>query len=234
MMSQESSMQPPCTQPPDIQPPRIAVWLVGLFASDKEAESIPGDLLEEFSHLASQSGVAAARGWYWRQTVKTIAHLFGAGFRGAPWPITAAMVGGFLLHGFLHGLPDKVLSAVTDKYLTFWSTHLQAYKCVLSGMAITHLILSMFVGCMVALAVKGREMVATMTLALVFCAMTGAALVVEIFGRSYLGPYAYGEIAWLLRSCADPLAMVVGGVIVRTLLARNRGTSPKRLGMTGV
>ena len=59
------------------QPPRIAVWLVGLFTPDQEAESIPGDLLEEFSHLASNSGVPFARRWYWRQIAKTIAHLFG-------------------------------------------------------------------------------------------------------------------------------------------------------------
>ncbi len=56
-----------------VQPPRIAVWLVDLFTPDKQAESIPGDLLEEFSDLASKSGVAFARRWYWRHSVKTIA-----------------------------------------------------------------------------------------------------------------------------------------------------------------
>jgi hypothetical protein len=215
MMSQVST-----TQPPSMQPPRIAVWLVGLFTSDKEVEAVPGDLLEEFSHLAAESGVVVARRWYWRQTAKTITHLAGAAFRGAPWLMAAVLVGGFLVHGFLHGLPDKVLSAVIGRYLAFWSTHKQPLKLLLSGNAITHLILSMFVGCMVALAAKGREMVATMTLGLVFCAMTGAALVVEIFGRSYLGPYAYGDVTWMLWSCADPLAVVVGGVIVRTQRSR--------------
>ena len=58
-----------------VQPPRIAVWLVNLFTPAKETESIPGDLLEEFSQLASKSGVTVARSWYWRQTAKTIAHL---------------------------------------------------------------------------------------------------------------------------------------------------------------
>jgi hypothetical protein len=46
-----------------VQPPRIAVWLVNLFTPAEEAESILGDLLEEFSHLASKSGVAFARSW---------------------------------------------------------------------------------------------------------------------------------------------------------------------------
>jgi hypothetical protein len=226
MMSQESS-----TQPPSMQPPRIAVWLIGLFTSDKEAEAVPGDLLEEFSHLAAESGSVIARRWYWRQTAKTITHLAGAAFRSAPWLMAAVIVGGFWLHGFLHGLPDKVLSVVTDRYLAYWSSHLQVYKWVLSGMAITHLLLSMFVGCMVALATKGREMVATMTLALVFCAMVGAALVVESMGRNG-GAYAYRDVSWMLWSCADPLALVIGGVMVRARRSRNRDSSRARLGTT--
>jgi hypothetical protein len=64
-----------------VQPPRLAVWLVNLFTRAEEAESILGDLLEEYFQLASKSGVALARSWYWRQTVKTIAQLAGTGFR---------------------------------------------------------------------------------------------------------------------------------------------------------
>jgi hypothetical protein len=41
-------------------------------------------MLEEFTALASTSGFAAARHWYWRQSVKTIAHLIGSEFRVAP------------------------------------------------------------------------------------------------------------------------------------------------------
>ena len=48
----------------------------------------------------------------------------------------------------------------------FWAT---------DGMLIAHLILSMLVGCIVAFATKGREMVATMTLGLVLSAMVGVA-----------------------------------------------------------
>ena len=84
------------TSPADFrQPPRIAVWLVNLFTPAEEAESILGDLLEEFSHLASKSGVAVARRWYWRQTVKTITHLVDSGFCVAPWSTTAVVVGDF-------------------------------------------------------------------------------------------------------------------------------------------
>ena len=45
-----------------VRPPRMAVWLVDLFTPNKQSESIPGDLLEEFSELASKSGVASAAG----------------------------------------------------------------------------------------------------------------------------------------------------------------------------
>jgi hypothetical protein len=229
MMSQPSSS----TQVPSIQPPRIAAWLVGLFTSDQEAESIPGDLLEEFSHFASKSGVALARRWYWRQTAKTIAHLAGSAFYSAPWLMAAVVVGGFWLHRFVSGLPGKALSAVTDKYLAFWSAHFQAYLWVLNGMGIAHLMGSFLVGCMVAVVAKGREMVATVALALVYCAMIGASMVwAATHGRM-------DAVGWMLGACADPLAIVVGGVIVRTRRSRNvdsqeQAPSPKRLGMTGV
>jgi hypothetical protein len=233
-----SSTQPPNIPPqsvrtPSTQPPRVAAWLVGLFTSDQEAESIPGDLLEEFSHAASKSGVAAARRWYWRQTAKTITHLAGAAFYSAPWLMAAVVVGGFWLHRFVSSLPDKALSAVTDKYLTFWSAHFQAYLWVLNGMGIAHLMGSLLVGCTVALVAKGREMVATVTLALVYCAMIGASMV----WAATNGPL--DAVGWMLWACADPFAIVVGGVIVRTRRSRNvdsqeQESSPKRLGMTGV
>jgi hypothetical protein len=195
-------------QPHFVQPPRIATWLVDLFTLPEE-ESILGDIVEEFSQLALRSGVPFARRWYWRQTVKTIAHLFGTGFRVAPWSTAAAVVGGFLLLRFASGLPDKVLSVITDRYLAFWSTHFQAYMWVLKGMVIGHLMASLFVGCMVALVAKGKEMVATMTLALVLCTLIGAALV-------WVATHLPIDVAWMLWSCADPLAIVVGGAIVRT------------------
>src|ERR1700691_3790475 len=105
------------------EPPRIATWLVNLFNTGEEAESMLGDLREEYSHLALRSGIPYARRWYWWQTRKTVAHLFGSGFREAPWSTTAEVVAGFLLLKFVTGLPDKLLSAVTDRYLMFWSAH---------------------------------------------------------------------------------------------------------------
>jgi hypothetical protein len=204
-----------------IQPPRIAVWLVGLFTPDQDAESIPGDLLEEFSHLASTSGVPFARRWYWRQTVKTIAHLFGTGFRVAPWSTVAAVAGGYLLGSFVHRLPDMVLSAVTDRYLGYWSNHFKAYMFwATDGMWAAQLIVSLFVGCMVALAARGREIVATMTLGVVLYTMLGIGYLAGVAKHYPMAP----ALSWMLFQCSGTFAMMVGGVIVRTSrsAARNR------------
>jgi hypothetical protein len=195
-----------------IQPPRIASWFLNLFTLPDEEESILGDLLEEFSLLASKSGVTFARSWYWRQAVKTIAHLFATAFRVAPWSTTAAVVGGFLLHMVVSRLPDKLLSPITDKYLFYWSAHFQAYLWILKGMLIADLILSIFVGCMVALVAKGREMVATVTLVLIQCALI-------LIGTAWVWIARPGLIgvASMLWSCVDPCAIVLGGTIVRML-----------------
>jgi hypothetical protein len=198
------------TAPADfLQPPRVAVWLVSLFAPAEDSESIVGDLLEEFSRLESRAGVAFARRWYWRQTVKSMAHLIGRGFRDAPWSTTATVVGGFLLLRFVSGLPNMLLSAITDRYLAFWSTHFQAYLWVLKGMLGAHLIARMFVGAVVAGVAKGREMVATLALALILCGLIGAALL-------WVGMHGPLDVTWVLWSCADPFVIVVSGAIVRT------------------
>jgi hypothetical protein len=193
-----------------VQPPRFPTWLVNLFTGPQD-DSIVGDLFEEFRNLASGSGVGFARRWYWRQAVKTAASLFAMGWLAAPWSTAAAVLGGFLLAGYVNGLPDKALSVATDRYLMYWSSHFQAYLWLLRGMLIGHIIASLFVGSIVALAAKGREMAATMTLALIFCAMAG-------IGCLWLAAKT-GEIASLSRLLwylADPLAIVVGGIIVRT------------------
>jgi hypothetical protein len=195
-----------------VRPPRVATWLVNLFTSSEE-ESISGDLQEEFSQLEKKSGLAFARRWYWRQTLKTIAHLFGGAFRAAPWSTTAIVVGGFLLLQFASRLPDKVLSVVTDRYLAYWSNHFSAYMFwATDGMLIAHLIVSMFVGCIVAFAAKGREMVATITLDLVLSAMMGVAYFGWVAGHWPM----HMALLWILFQCSGPFAIVLGGAIVRT------------------
>lgn len=190
-------------------PPRIASWLVSLFVAGEEGDSLLGDMLEEFSELAAKSGVARARRWYWRQTRKTVAHLFGNAFRVAPWLTTATVIGGFLLNRFVGGLPERAIFAVLRGYQVF-EHHFGTYVFfATTGIAIGHVIASLFVGFVVALAAKGRELVATATLSLVLCAMTGTALLAWMSSGQDL-------MLWMLPwYAADWFAIVLGGAIVR-------------------
>jgi hypothetical protein len=193
-----------------VQRPSIAVWLVHLFTSAEKGESILGDLIEECSHLASKSGVAVARRWYWRQTVKTVAHLAATGFRAAPWSTTAVVVVGFLLLRFVSGLPERAIFAVLERYRVF-DYHFHTYVFFATdGIAIGSVITSILGGCTVALAAKGREMVATMMLSLALGVLAGVAIwVVLAWGR----PLFLWTLPWQF---ADWIAIVVGGAIVRT------------------
>ena len=193
------------------QPPRVAVWLVNLFTPAREAESILGDLLEEFSQVASKSGVTAARRWYWRQTVKTIPHFFGAGLRVAPWSTAVAVMAGFLLLRLISGLPERAIFAVLLRYRVF-DHHFNVYLFFATyGIAIGHVISSLLAGYVVGFAAKGREMVATTTLALIFGAMFGAAILVLLARGHEL--FWLGMLPW---NFADWFAIVIGGAIVRT------------------
>jgi hypothetical protein len=203
-----------------VQPPRLAVWVVNLFTPADAAESILGDLLEEFSRLASKSGVAVARSWYWRQTVKTIPQVAGAGFRAAPWSTTAAVIGGFLLLRFVPHLLETAIFAVLHRYRVF-EHHFNAYVFFATdGIAIGHVIASLFVGCIVALAAKGREMVATIALGLILCLMAGVGYLAWVARHWPMDD----AMAWMLWNCADLFAIVVGGAIVRL---RRSATTPR-------
>jgi len=194
-----------------VQPPRIAVWLVTLFAPAEQADVVLGDLLEESSHLASRSGVAAARGWYWRQTVKTITHLAGAGFRTAPWSTTAAVVLGYLLFRLAFRLPEQAIFAVLDRYKVH-DNHFEVYKFWISdGIVIGLVILNLIVGVVVAVVAKGTEMTATIALGFIRSALgvIGALTVLAITGH-------YWPFWTMLHQFAFAIATVVGGAIVRT------------------
>ncbi len=200
------------------QPPRLAVGLLNLFALPEEAESILGDLIEEFSTLVTKSGVSVARRWYWRQTLKTLPELAGIAFRTAPLLISGAIVGGFLLRKLLGPLVEPAIHAVLDRYQTY-EHHFRAYLFFAStGIDIGHLITFFFIGLMVALAARKREMVATMTLVLFYAAMAVVAygLQVKILGHSA----ALLRLTW---NSADFIAIVIAGAIVRTrrLSAKN-------------
>jgi hypothetical protein len=193
-----------------VQPPRFAVWLLTLFALDDEAESILGDLLEEFSLLASKLGVPFARRWYWRQTLKTVLQLAVLGFRTAPWLTTAAVAGGFFLRKLVAPWVEPPIFAVLEKYHVY-EHHFSMYMFFAStGIDIGHFITFLFVGFIVAFVARGREMVATTTLGLIFGAMIVVALPVEVMRFGYAMP-----LSRVMVYFADSLAIVIAGVIVR-------------------
>ena len=193
-----------------LQPPRIAVWLLSLFTLAEEAESIQGDLLEEFSLLVSKSGVISARRWYWRQTMKTVPQLAGVGFRTAPWMTAAAVVGGFLLRKLVGPLVEPAIFSVLERYQVA-EHHFSTYSFFAStGIDIGHLITFLLIGFAVALASRQREMVATITLALVHWAMVVAASVYVLTITGHDEPL--WRLTWYFADC---FAIVLAGAIVR-------------------
>lgn len=207
-----------------VQPPRVAVWLVKLFTPAERAESVLGDLLEEFSLLASESGVVFARGWYWRQALKTIAHLAGAGFRAAPWSTAAAVVAGLLLTRFGFGLYGQAFEAVLERFRVYeYISELGSQQpsinvaadymfWINTGKLIGRVLLAALIGGIVALAAKGREMTVTGTLGL-FMIVSGITLSLIMVART--GDFAF-LFLWALPSVfAHSIPIVVGGAIIR-------------------
>jgi hypothetical protein len=198
------------SQPFSVQPPRLAVWLVNLFTIPDDAEAIVGDLLEEFSHLASTSGVVFARRWYWRQALKTIVHLIYSAYRAAPWATSAGVAGGFLTRRLLWKLVEPTIFAVLDRY-QIPEHHFNVYVFFAStGIDIGYLIVFLFVGCIAAIVAKEREMAAATTLSVIFTAMTGVAAV------SWVATGHYWILWRLTWNFADSFAILIGGAIVRT------------------
>jgi hypothetical protein len=201
-----------------IQPPRLAVWLVNLFTPYKQSDSILGDLIEEFSDLASKSGMAFARRWYWRQSVRTVAHLIGSGFLGGPWQIAGVVVLGFSLYFFCGGRLEEAVVAFLNfgrhphdnPYYT-WSQAQARIRLIVYGDLVGHLLLSLFIGCIVAVAVKGREMVAAITLAFVLWVPPMAFFLVW---SARHGPFYPLQ---MIIPLSDSIMILFGGGIVRKI-----------------
>jgi hypothetical protein len=198
---------------PFIRPPRIAAWLIELFSLNEQAESITGDLLEEFSDLVSKTGVASARRWYWRQSLKTTAQLIGNAFRVAPWSILGSVVGGFLLMRFGSRLPEQVMIALLRAQRPYSTAHYNAYVFwVTDGILIARLVESMLVGCVVAMAAKGKELVATTTLSLIVVAVIGMGWAQS---AGFWPEDSIGVSRILVSTLEHPLMIVTGGALVR-------------------
>ena len=211
---------------PRSRPPPLVAWLVELFVSSNQSESILGDLHEEFFNVSSESGVVAAHHWYWRQGVKTIAHLAGAAFRDAPWLIVSTTVGGFLLFGFGLSLPAKLIGAVLEfhrhhviPYYTQREMNAHAFWFI-TGILTGQLFVALIVGCIVAFVAKAREMVATVTLSFVLFALN----VVAWFNIARTWPPDLTfPLPNLLTSFANIMLIAMGGIVVKKVRRAGRG-----------
>jgi hypothetical protein len=195
------------SQPQFVQPPRIAVCLISLVALAEEAEVILGDLLEEFSLLASKSGVPTARAWYWRQTIKTVPRLAGCALRTAPWIVVTALVVGLVMRLIVGWSLEYAEFAVAHRYGVFFESH---HFTIYLLFNVEHLITFLLTGLIIAFVAREREMVTTATLALIFAALAVA-------GSTY-GAIRYGVEPFLWRlTCflADLFMIVIAGAIVR-------------------
>ena len=150
-------------------PPGLAAGLVDLFASAEQAESILGDLHEEFSNIVSESGVVAARRWYRRQCVKTIFHLAGSAFWSAPWSLAGIALLGYLLPWFSAAFPERVIIAILRAQRPYSNLHYGFYVwLVTTGVPIVAVVQTLLIGSIVAVLAKGRELVATSVLGIFF------------------------------------------------------------------
>ena len=203
--------------PPNSAPPRGAAWLLTLFANAEEAESIFGDLEEEFSRLGAHSGIDRARRWYWRQTLKSLPHLVFSAFRASPWTAMIAVVAGFLLRRLISRVPGLATFAVIERF-AIYEHHFSLYIFLAStALDIEHIFTFLLVGCFVALIARRREMAPATVLAVIFGAMALAGAIVGSIRSS-----DYGSLWRLQWYFSDSLAVVAGAVVVRMLRSKAR------------
>ena len=153
--------------------------------------------------------------------MNTALRLAGLGFRTAPWLTMGAVVGGFLLRRLLGPLVAPTIFAVLEHFQVF-DRHFGAYRFFAStGIDLGHLMVFLLIGFVVALAARGREMVAAMTLCFFYTAL---ALVGSLAVAIRTGD---GAILWRLTwYFADSFAIVIAGALVRMwrFAATNRAT----------
>jgi len=199
------------------RPPVIAVWLVGMFTPGKHTDAMQGDLAEEFTELVSESGAAAARRWYWRQSVTTVADLIAIGFRVAPLLIAGAVLGGCLLLWFGLGLPDRAILVGLHIYRRYFgiAKTLALWKFwVPWGIQTGRVLVAMFVGCLIALTAKRREMVAAMALSAVCATLGGVAY--PAWALTHFPEYAF-LVPRVIIPLIGSIAILVGAGVVREI-----------------
>jgi hypothetical protein len=207
---------------PFARSPRLAAWVVELFTSANQAQAILGDLAEEFSDMTSKSGVLSARRWYWRQSLRSIAHLAGSSIRTAPWSLAGVVLVGFLLRrfDFQFQLPERIVVAILRAQRPYSNLHYGFYVWqVTYGVPIACVVTSLLIGCVVAILAKGREVVASLAL-IVVSAVPFVLLLIFVYKHSADRDPAFAAAQFhffVFRWTLDVLGIFVAGVLVRKL-----------------
>ena len=142
-------------------PPPSAEWLVSLVAGPEQTATMLGDLHEEFSEVVSQSGLATARRWYWRQSVSTITHLIAGQVRHAPRETVAFAVAGFALYIFADRALQMSAEALGSHTRIYFYLSAVPYWTVIT--AAERLVVPTIVGWAVARAARGREVMVALS-----------------------------------------------------------------------
>ncbi len=198
------------------QPPSLASWLVDLFTPYAQAETIRGDLLEEFSEVASRRGGAVARRWYWRQSVKTIGHLSADGFRALPGLMAVSVLAAWLLDVGGNWLVRKAVVAILSRFRVY--AYVDAYTFWVLHDIVVRITISMSMGYVAAAAVKGREMIAAITFSLLFGLLHGVSLLPvlrhlpEWYDYRFPRPFV---AVLLVNTVVSPVLIVMGGLLCR-------------------
>ena len=208
-----------------VQPPRIAVWLLEQFTPDNQTEAIPGDLLEEFSDIASRQGIASARRWYWRQSIRSIGHLIGDGLRVASWLIGGSAVTACLLGACVMWLTENTVNIVHHRYHVYYHVSAPIFWWVYA-ILVERLVNPLLMGGTVGLMVKGRELAAAITLSLFIGISSALGLVLMAtadtprnFPSWYADPMLHLRILrpLLVTTFLSPIMIVIGGITVRNV-----------------
>ena len=209
--------------------PRFAAWLVSLFGSSEQAESILGDLAEAFLDIVAKSGTAHARRWHWRQSLRSIVHLAGRSFRTAPWSLAGAALLGVLLRRCDFQLPERIIVAILRAQRPYSNLHYGFYIWqVTYGIPIACVVTSLLVGCVVAFLAKGREVVAVLTLIVVSAVPLLWLLLFVYKGADRDPAFAAAFHFFVFRWAFDVIGILVAGVLIRKL--RSASSRPLAVG----
>jgi len=216
------------------KPPRLASWLLDLFTPPSESESIPGDLIEEFPTAVSTLGRGAARRWYWRQAVKTIAHLISRELHTAPWTIAATAVGGYLLLMGAVRSVDMATGAFLGNFQVYYYVR-PRFVWWIYAVGVDRVICPMLIGWMAASISRRTEMATAATLSSM-AAVIGFPLQLEggllwlVYSTVFLDKAwpdhptvsSYILAFYAMLGLLPPIALFVGAVIRRKSLSTGR------------